>query len=272
MIRKVQAWEALDSRGRPTVAARVLLDDGAEGIALVPSGASAGSHEAHELRDGGTRYDGRGVRTAVANVTTTLASRVIGLAPEDVDDALAAADPTPGFSKLGANAVLAVSLAAHRAAAAAHGRSLARYLSGDDGPLTLPMPMVNIVSGGAHAGGMLDIQDFLVIPAGAGCFAEAIEWSVAVRDAATRLALGRGFAQAALVADEGGLGLPLATNEQALGLVTDAIEAAGLVPGTQATIAVDVAATQFQHEGRYRLAREGRELRAEELVDRKSVV
>ena len=266
IITNVDAWEVLDSRGRPTVAARVLLEGGAEGVAAVPSGASAGSHEAHELRDGGSRYEGRGVRSAVANVTAVLAPRVIGLEPADVDSALAAADPSPSFQTVGANAVLAVSLAARRADAASHGRSLARHLAGDDGPLLLPMPMVNILSGGAHAGAMLDVQDFLAIPVGATSFAQAIEWAGAVRSAAARLALGRGHAQAVLVADEGGLGLPLATNRAALQLLTDAIEATGLTPGAQVAIALDIAATQFHHEGRYRFAREGRDLTAEQLV------
>ena len=265
-ITAVNSWEALDSRGRPTVAARVTLAGGATGAALVPSGASAGSHEAIELRDGGPRYAGRGVRTAVANVRTTLAGLVIGRDAGTVDAVLAGADESPLFATVGANAVLAVSLAAARADAAAAGVSLARHLAGPDAPLLLPMPMVNVISGGAHAGGALDVQDFLAVPVGATCFAEAIEWAAAVRDAATRLALSRGDRQAVLVADEGGLGLPLSTNRAALDLLTDAIEAAGLAPGADVAIAVDVAATQFYAGGRYRLAREGRELSAAELV------
>ena len=191
-ITAVGAWEALDSRGRPTVAARVLLAGGAEGVALVPSGASAGSHEAVELRDGGPRYAGRGVLTAVANVNTTLAALVIGREAGSADAALAGADEPPRFAAVGANAVLAVSLAAARADAAAAGMSLARRLAGNDAPLLLPMPMVNVISGGAHAGGVLDVQDFLVVPVGATCFAQAIEWAAAVREAAARLALSRG--------------------------------------------------------------------------------
>lgn len=266
MITAVDAWEALDSRGRPTVAARVVLDDGAAGVALVPSGASAGSHEAVELRDGGARFSGRGVRRAVANVSSTLARCVIGLEPDDVDAALRKADPSPSFSTVGANAVLAVSLAAARAAANADGTSLARRLAGVHGPLQLPMPMVNILSGGAHAGRALDVQDFLVIPVGATTFAEALEWSANVRDTATRLALARGHDRAVLVADEGGLGLPLDSHRAALELLTDAIEHAGLTPGSQVAIAIDVAATQFFADGRYHLAREGRELTADRLI------
>ncbi|WP_406423667.1 phosphopyruvate hydratase [Streptomyces sp. NBC_00873] len=266
IITDVNAWEALDSRGRPTVAARVVLADGSQGLALVPSGASAGSHEAVELRDGGTRYGGRGVKKAVANIATVLAPKVIGSTAADVDGILAAADSSRSFSTVGANAVLAVSLAAQRADAAAHGTSLARHLAGDRGPLLLPMPMINILSGGAHAGAVLDVQDFLAVPLGATSFAEAIEWAAAVRDAATRIGLARGHAQSVLVADEGGLGLPLEANRAALGLLTDAIEAAGLTPGTQVAIAVDIAATQFFRDGRYRLACEERELTAEGLV------
>lgn len=266
VIAKVHGWEALDSRGRPTVAAQVTLTDGSEGVALVPSGASAGSHEAVELRDGGGRYAGRGVRTAVAHVNTILAQRVTGVAPDQVDETLAGTDESPGFATLGANAVLAVSLAAVRAHAASDGVSLARHLAGD-GPLLLPMPMVNVLSGGAHAGGALDVQDFLVIPVGARSFAEAIEWAGSVREAATRSALTAGHDRAVLVADEGGLGLPLKANRAALGLLTDAIELSGLVPGDQVAIAIDVAATQFYRNGRYHLAAEKRVVTATELVD-----
>jgi enolase len=265
-VREVRAWEALDSRGRPTVATRLRLSDGAEGLAIVPSGASAGSHEAVELRDGGERYAGRGVLRAVGNVNGPLAERVIGLRPEEVDGLLATADDSPVFATIGANAVLSVSLAAARAAAASAGMSLARHLDGPDRPLLLPMPMVNVISGGAHAGGAVDVQDFLVVPVGATTFAQAIEWAGAVREAATRLALGRGHRQAVLVADEGGLGLTLSENRAALDLLTGAIEAAGLTPGADAAIAIDVAATQLQRDDRYWLAAEQRELSAEEFT------
>lgn len=267
-IAGVTAWEALDSRGRPTVAARVVLTGGAEGVALVPSGASAGSHEAFELRDGEDRYAGRGVRRAVENVRTVLAPVVVGLDAVDtrlVDDALLATDPTPGHRSIGANAILAVSLAALRAGAHSTGRSLARHLAGA-GPLLLPMPMVNVISGGAHAGGLLDVQDFLVIPSGADSFAQAIEWCAAVREHTAALAVDRGHRSAVLVADEGGLGLGLASNRAALELLTDGIRAAGFRPGEQVCIALDVAASEFFHDGRYRLASEDRVLRPEELI------
>jgi enolase len=267
VVKNVVAWEALDSRGRPTVATRVVLTSGHEGIALVPSGASAGSHEAVTLRDGGTRYQGRGVRGAVANITSLLGPRLVGLEPAEVDAALAAADESPSFATVGANAVLALSIAAARADAATSGASLARHLAGGSRPLLLPMPMVNILSGGAHAGGMLDVQDFLVVPVGAKTFAEAIEWAGAVRESATRLALGRGYGQAVLVADEGGLGLPLETNRAALALLTEAIESAGFTAGAQVAVALDFAATQFFDGAHYCLACEKRELTAHELVN-----
>ena len=165
-IAGTDAWMALDSRGRPTVACRVLLSDGAEGIARVPSGASAGSHEALELRDGGDRFGGRGVERAIEHVRSRIAPAVLGIDPSEmgaVDEALVALDPSAGFQDVGANAVLSVSVAAELAAAASQNVSLARRFS-PHGPLLLPMPMVNIVSGGAHAGGLLDVQDFLVIP------------------------------------------------------------------------------------------------------------
>jgi enolase len=264
---RVDGWEALDSRGRPTVAARVQLADGSEGSALVPSGASAGSHEALELRDGGDRYGGRGVRTAVANVNTIIAGAVCGLESSEVDAALASVDRCPGFSTVGANAVLAVSLAAVRASASSNEQSLARYLAGDDDrPLLLPMPMVNVLSGGAHAGAMIDVQDFLAVPVGASNFGEAVEWSVRVRECAQTLAQQRGHTQAVLVADEGGLGLALESNRAALGVLTDAIEAASLQPGSQVAIAIDIAASQLYRGGRYRLAREDRDLSADELI------
>ncbi len=266
-IASVRAWEALDSRGRPTVAARVELADGVAAHATVPSGASTGSHEALELRDGGTRYQGRGVRSAVAQVNGPLAAICVGRDVTDqrgLDAALLAVTDTGG--PLGANAVLAVSLAAARTAATDSGVSLSRLLAGP-GPLLLPMPMVNIISGGAHAGGLLDVQDFLVVPVGATSFAEAIEWAGAVRETTTELALGRGHSSAVLVADEGGLGLALPSNRAALDLLVDGIRAAGLAPGTQIGIAIDLAATELFDGTGYRFAAEGRTLAPTELVD-----
>jgi enolase len=267
-IHRLYSWEALDSRGRPTVGCRVELDDGTTGRVIVPSGASTGAHEAVELRDGASRYAGRGVEAAVHNVRTVLADAVRGqdaAEPGAVDAALSAVDPSPKFATIGANAVLAVSLAAARAAAASDGVSLARHLAGP-GPLRLPMPMVNIVSGGAHADGAIDLQDVLVIPVGAGTFREAVEWAAAVREATRRVAEEWGLDAVALVADEGGLGPALPSNRSALDLVLGGINAAGFAPGTDVAIALDVAATQFHRDGRYHLHRDGQVYTAASLL------
>ncbi|HZQ29013.1 MAG TPA: phosphopyruvate hydratase [Acidimicrobiales bacterium] len=270
------AWEALDSRGNPTVACEVRLRGGATAEAAVPSGASTGTHEALELRDGGTRYGGKGVRTAVGHVKDELAAAVVGRDASDqvgLDLALADADASPGFERLGANAVLAVSIASARAAAAASGLPLWQWLAGQDGAVPImPMPMFNILSGGAHAARAVDVQDFLVVPVGASAFSEALEWGWRVRRAAVDVAGDRGLAAtAALVADEGGLGLVLESNRAALQLLYESIERSGLVPGEQVAIALDVAATQLAVTGgagtRYRLAAEGREIDASALVD-----
>jgi enolase len=262
------AWEALDSRGTPTVACEVMLRSGARGAVVVPSGASTGAHEAVELRDGGTRYGGRGVRRAVENVRRTLAAAVTGLDADDqgaVDAALREADGRPDLSRLGANAVLAVSLASAAAAAAASGLPLWQRLLGEEEPV-LPMPMVNIVSGGAHTRGGVDMQDFLVVPIGASSFGEAIEWAWRVRRSTEELAAERGLPT--LVADEGGLGPPLPSSLAALELLSDGIERSGLRPGADVAIAIDVAATQFAgRDGLYHLGGERpRRIDAADLV------
>ncbi len=267
-ITGVSAWEVLDSRGTPTVACEVRLGGGACAAAAVPSGASTGTHEAREARDGGPRYGGRGVRRAVANVRDVLGPAVVGRDAEDqagLDAALRAADGTPTLGRVGANAVLAVSVASMRAAAAASGVPLYRRLSGDADPL-LPLPMINIISGGAHAGGTVDIQDFLIVPIGATTFAQAIEWAWRVRQGTVAVAAKRGL-PVALVADEGGLGPPLPSNRAALELLVDGIAHAGLRLGTEVALAVDVAATQLLHGGRYHLAAEGRVLDGAALLD-----
>lgn len=266
-ITDVFAWEALDSRGRPTVACRVTLDGGASAEALAPSGASTGRHEAHELRDGGGRYEGRGVLRAVAGVNGEIAAALRGADAADqpaVDARLRDLDGTAQLRRLGGNAVLAVSLACARAAAAAHGQPLWRWL-GDGEPL-LPMPMVNILSGGAHAGRMCDVQDFLAVPLGARSFAEAMEWVARVRAAAASVVAEHG-GNPHLVADEGGFALHLDDNAEGLRLLTAAIERGGLRPGMDVAIAVDVAATQLVIEGGYLLAAEGRTLSAAAMVD-----
>lgn len=265
-IATVQAWEALDSRGQPTVACEVVLRGGARGAATMPSGASTGRHEAHELRDGDARYGGRGVRRAVDNVNRALARAVTGLDSTDqrqVDAALRAADGTPDLHRLGANAVLSVSVAAAIASAAATGRPL--YAAVGDDPL-LPMPMVNILSGGAHAGGVLDIQDVLVVPVGATSFAQSLEWAWRVRTCTAAVARDRGL-PTSLVADEGGLGLALPGNRAALELVVAGMDRAELRAGPDVAVAVDIAASQFYDDGRYRLATDNRTLDPDELVE-----
>jgi enolase len=267
-IEQVIGWEALDSRGTPTVAALVRLAGGAEGYATAPSGASTGRHEVHERRDGGERHAGRGVRGTAAALAREIGPELAGMdAAEqgDVDAALRALDGTPGLSRLGGNAVLAVSVATALAAADARRVPLWRSLEPDEAPL-LPLPMVNVISGGAHAGRLLDVQDFLVVPLGAKRFAEAIEWAARVRGAAAAILVECGH-DVALVADEGGLAARLASNRAALDVLTAAIERAGLEPGVDAAIAIDVAATQLTAGHGYELASEGRELSAEELVD-----
>jgi enolase len=268
-IADVFAWEALDSRGTPTVGCEVVLADRASGSAIVPSGASTGTYEAHELRDGGERYGGRGVRRAVANVNGEIRAAILGLDGVDqqaLDGSLRALDGTPNLARLGANAVLAVSIATCRAAAASAGLTLDRYVA-DGRPPFLPLPMVNIISGGAHAGWALDIQDLLVLPVGAASFAEAIEWCSRVRAATATVASERGLG-VSLVADEGGLGLALRSNREALDLLGLGIERSGLVPGDEIAIAIDVAASQlYRDDGLYELAVEGRRLDAGELFD-----
>jgi enolase len=268
-ISAVRAWEALDSRGSPTVSCEVVLAGGAAGAATVPAGASTGTHEAVELRDGGERYGGLGAQRAVANVVDVLAGAVRGLEADDreaIDGALRAADGSPDLSRLGANAVLAVSVASAVAAAAGRGEPLWRAVVAPGERPLIPLPMVNVLSGGAHAGTAIDMQDFLAVPMGASSFAEALEWTWRVRAAAAELVGERGLT-AALVADEGGLGPALASNREALELLTRAIERSGLVPGDEVAIAIDVAATQFvQPGGGYRLSVENRTIGAGELA------
>lgn len=267
-IESVFAWEALDSRGTPTVACEVRLAGGASGTATVPSGASTGTHEVHELRDGDDRYGGKGVRSAVASVNGALRSGVMGLDAADrggIDRALREIDGTPNLGRLGANATLAVSISAAIAAAAAAGLPLYRTLLDSD-PL-LPMPMVNVVSGGAHARGAgVDVQDFLVVPVGATSFSQAIEWAWRVRRATEEIARERGLA-ASLVADEGGLGLALESNRAGLEVLVEGMERSDLVLGADVAIAVDIAATQLVSAAGYELASEGRTLDSSNLID-----
>ncbi len=257
----VFAWEAFDSRGRPTVGCRVRLAGGAQGRAIVPSGASTGSHEAVELRDRDDRFGGFGVSNAVRNLNDVLAPAVVGMDAVDragVDAVMEELDGTAGLGRLGANSVLALSVAVTVAGANGLGRPLWQVLDSGEEPL-LPLPMVNVVSGGAHAGRALDIQDVLAVPVGAGSFAQSMEWAWRARAGSAEL-LDAAGGNSALVADEGGLAGGLATNEAALALVTEGISRAGLVPGEQVALAIDVAANQIFDGTTYQLRSEGRAL------------
>jgi enolase len=268
VIAKLRGREILDSRGRPTVEAELTLTDGTTARASVPSGASTGSHEAVERRDGDPdRYSGLGVRSAVAAIDGEIAAALRGLEPHQrsIDRCLVELDGTTDKSRLGANATLAVSLATARAAAKTQGVPLWRSLAGDR-PVHLPLPMVNIISGGLHAGRQLDFQDFLAIPVGASTYSEALEWVVRVHTAMRDLLGARGLST--LRADEGGFGPRLADHGEALQLMDEAVAHAGLTPGDDVKYAIDVAATHFHdsESGRYRLASERRVLSPDELT------
>jgi enolase len=258
-IENVVAREILDSRGQPTVEVDVELDSGARGRAAVPSGASTGAHEALELRDGGDRYGGKGVLTAVANVNGEIADAVIGLPAEsqrDVDATMIELDGTETKSRLGANAILGVSLAVARAAADDLGLPLYRYLGGVNAH-TLPVPMMNVLNGGAHADSNVDLQEFMIMPTGAASFSEGLRWGAETYQALKALLRGQGLATA--LGDEGGFAPNLPSNEAALELLTQAIEKAGYTPGTEICLALDVASTEFFEDGKYRLTGEGKE-------------
>ncbi|MDF1701794.1 MAG: phosphopyruvate hydratase [Planctomycetota bacterium] len=247
-IASIAALEILDSRGNPTVEVEVTLEGGSRGVACVPSGASTGIHEALELRDGGARYDGKGVRQAVANATGVLADAVRGLDATDpaaVDGAMRAADGTPALANLGANAVLGVSLATAHAAAAALGKPLWRFLADAFGAdeLRMPVPMLNVLNGGAHADNGLDVQEIMLAPCGFERFGEALRAGVETYHALKSLLTERGLSTA--VGDEGGFAPRVAGNEAAVELVALAIERAGYEPGTQIKLALDVAASEF---------------------------
>lgn len=246
LIASVHAREILDSRGRPTVEVEVAIAGGHRAIASVPAGASRGRHEALELRDGDVRrYRGQGVRRAVANVNYTLAPLLVGrdaLDQRGIDMRLIEADGTENKSNLGANALLGVSLAVARAAAAFAGAPLWRLLGGSE-PRVLPLPMINLVSGGLHAARNIDLQDFLIVPIGASTFSQAVEIGAAVHASTGDLLAERGFST--LKADEGGFAPPLASNVTALELLVDAIERAGYEPSVDVALAIDVAASHF---------------------------
>jgi enolase 1/2/3 len=260
------AREILDSRGNPTVEAEVALDSGARGIAAVPSGASTGVHEAIELRDRDpARYGGLGVLTAVRHVRETLAPLLAGRDPADqrgIDEALIAADGTPNKSRLGANAILGVSLAVAHAAAADRGQPLFRSLGGPEAA-TLPVPLMNVLNGGKHADNGLEFQEFMVVPLGAPTFPEALRMGAEIYHALHRVLLDRGLATG--VGDEGGFAPRLGGNEDALDLLLQAIQAAGYTPGRDAALALDPASSNFLEDGRYRIG--GTTYSSPELVE-----
>ena len=267
-IVSVRAREILDSRGWPTVEATMVVAGGASGTGAVPSGASTGEREAIELRDGDRqRYAGKGVRRAVANVNDVLAPALHGLDPADqaaLDAKLVALDGTENKSRLGANALLAVSLAAARAAAAAAGRPLYRALGGE-GATLLPVPLMNVINGGRHATNPLDFQEFMIVPHGAPSFPEAIRQGVEVYHALRGLLDGRGLTTA--VGDEGGFAPALRSHEEALDLLVEAIGAAGLVPGRDVSLALDPAASELASDGAYTFRKSGgRRATADDLI------
>jgi enolase len=268
IIEDLIAREVLDSRGNPTVEVEVFLDGGAVGAAIVPSGASTGAHEAVELRDGDpARYDGKGVLNAVRNVNDTIRLEVIGTDAVDqvsMDRLLIELDGTPNRSKLGANALLGVSLATAHAAAEGVGLPLYRYLGGA-GARVLPVPLVNILNGGKHAVASTDFQEFMIAPLGAPTFREALRWASETFHALGALLHERGFATT--VGDEGGFAPSLASNEEAVALVLEAIGRAGYEAGSQIAIALDPATSELAADGGYRLAREDRTLTSDEMID-----
>lgn len=266
-VHSLVAREVLDSRGNPTVEVVAETTSGARGRAMVPSGASTGEHEAAELRDGDERYGGKGVRRAVANVSGELASVCVGRDVADqagLDDAMCAADGTPNKSRLGANAILGVSLAIAHAHAAESGVPLWRSLGGDSAEI-LPTPMLNVLNGGAHADNSIDLQEFMIVPHGAPSFAEALRWGVETYHALRATLRERGLSTA--VGDEGGFAPDLPDSESAIEALVSAIERAGLRAGADVAIALDPAMSELYRDGRYHLAGEGRTMDAAALCD-----
>ncbi|MBX5443774.1 phosphopyruvate hydratase [Sphaerobacter sp.] len=267
-IEAVHAREILDSRGNPTVEVDVRLAGGAWGRAAVPSGASTGAYEAVELRDKDQRYGGKGVRTAVDNVNGPIAGVLLGMDARDqraIDLAMIELDGTPNKSRLGANAILGVSLATARAAAAAAGLPLYQYLGGPSAHV-LPVPMMNILNGGKHAeGSTVDMQEFMVMPVGAPSFREGLRWGAEIFHTLKKVLASAGYATG--VGDEGGYAPSLKSNQEALAYITQAIEQAGYRPGEDVLLALDPASTELYQDGRYVLRGEGRTLTTAEMVD-----
>jgi len=272
VIQEVRGYEILDSRGNPTVAAQVLLADGSDGFAAAPSGASTGSREAIELRDGDAhRYGGKGVRRAVGHINVDIARTLAGMPAADqadIDQCLIRLDGTADKSRLGANALLAVSLATARAAAASAGMPLYRTIGAatcNSGALRLPMPMMNIINGGAHADNSVDMQEFMILPVGAPSFSEAVRWGAEVFHTLKSLLRQRGFSTA--VGDEGGFAPDLKSNEQALEIIMQAIGAAGFHAGRDIALGLDVASSELYRDGSYVLHSEHRRHDAAGFVD-----
>ena len=264
VIKSVTAREILDSRGNPTIEVEVKLDNGIIGRAAVPSGASTGAFEAAELRDGGKRYLGKGVLTAIKNVNEKIAPAVIGLSSEDqrtLDEKMIALDASKNKSNLGANAILGVSLATARAAANSANQSLFKYL-GKDEAKTLPVPMMNILNGGAHADTNVDIQEFMVAPIGAQSFKESLRWGAEIYHSLKSVLKKKGLATS--IGDEGGFAPNLDSNRAALDLILVAIELAGFKAGSDVALAMDVAATEFCENGLYKF--EGKELTSDQMI------
>ena len=258
--------EVLDSRGNPTVEVEVELDSGARGRAMVPSGASTGEHEAVELRDGGRRYGGKGVLTAVGFVNGEIESALVGcdaLEQRMVDIVLKDLDDTPNKARLGANAMLGTSLAVAKAAANSLGLPLWRYVGGPNSHV-LPVPMMNVINGGAHADNTIDLQEFMIMPVGAPSFREALRWGTETYHQLKKILHGKSLSTA--VGDEGGFAPNLATNEDAIKILVEAITASGFTPGTDIAIALDPAMSELYKDGRYHLAGEGKVLSSDELV------
>ena len=263
-IKSVKAREILDSRGNPTIEVDVALSDGAFGRAAVPSGASTGAFEAAELRDGGERYLGKGVRQAAANIEKLIAPRVVGQNPFEqqvIDKLMIEIDGTPNKSKLGANAILGVSLAVARAAANSKKLPFYAFIGGSDANL-LPVPMMNILNGGAHADTNVDIQEFMIAPIGAQTFGESLQWGAEIYHALKSVLKKRGLATS--IGDEGGFAPNLESNRAALDLIVEAIGKAGYKPKEEIALAMDVAATEFFKDGKYEF--EGSQLSSDEMI------
>ena len=265
-IEVVSGRQVLDSRGNPTVEVDVILDSGASGRAIVPSGASTGMFEAVELRDGGDAWGGKGVTTAVANVNGELAAAVRGMDAYDqraVDRALCDADGTDDKGRLGANAILGLSLATARAAASDADAPLFRYVGGANAHV-LPVPMLNVLNGGEHADNNVDLQEFMLMPVGATSFSEGLRWGVECYHVLKGVLSDRGLSTS--VGDEGGFAPNLGSNEEAVQLLVEAVERAGLTPGEDMALALDAASTEFFSDGAYHLAGEGRTLAPDEMA------